>query len=139
VSEQRASIATPAALVLTGAALVIVGAFLPWVSAATLFGTLGRNGLESGGWGFITLVLGITAGLVGWRMQTMTAAYFWKLCLACAVVVGGIVIWLASIVNEQLAETSGASLGTGLWLTGLGAFFIAVGALRERRQQVELD
>src|SRR5687767_2421273 len=53
-------------IILAAGLLMVLGAFLPWVSATAAFiGTISRSGLDQGGDGVLTLILGGLTALLG--------------------------------------------------------------------------
>ena len=53
-------------LIVAGGALAVLGSFLPWLSVtAPLLGNVTRSGLDGGGDGIITLVIGAVLALLG--------------------------------------------------------------------------
>jgi hypothetical protein len=128
-------------LVLLGAGvLAVVGSFLPWITATAAFvGTLSRNGLDGGGDGLFTIVLGFVLGLLGIAMLAgsgRTGAARVGALLA-SLGLGYIAIVDIGSVNERIAEIDSsvvASLGMGLYAIALAAAMGIVGALLPGRQ-----
>lgn len=59
-------VAWGAIVTLVAGGLAIVGSFLPWITATAAFvGTISRSGIDGGGDGLLTIVLGIVVGLFG--------------------------------------------------------------------------
>jgi hypothetical protein len=125
-------------VVIAGGALVILGSFLPWISVNSAFGTIGRSGMDGGGDGVITLVLGVGIVVIGaTRFLGMVAPSgairFWPPLLA-----GIIAVALAVIegiyVSDRLAGTTSeyvsGSTGSGIWAIGIGGVLTALAAIR---------
>ena len=53
------------AVVALGGLLIAIGSFLPWISVSSAFGSLSRNGVEGGGDGVSTLIIGVLMVLLG--------------------------------------------------------------------------
>ncbi|MFN2526935.1 MAG: hypothetical protein ABR505_11845 [Actinomycetota bacterium] len=112
-----------------GGALIGVGSFLPWISLKTGFGSITKSGME-GGDGYITLVAGIVAGLVGVAaLSSKLGSGIALLPIIAALIAGAIgLINLVDIQGrvEEFNVTAG-QFGAGSLGSGLGA--ILVGSL----------
>lgn len=131
---------TPALVILAGGALGVVGSFLPWITATVaLAGTIERNGIDGGGDGIFTLIAGglvILAGIA--RLAGSGSVNATRLL---SVVGGAAMVGLAVIdygsVADRVAEINGdyavASVGTGIYVVGLGGILAMVGGLLSGR------
>lgn len=141
VGEQVASPAFKAdgsVLALLGGLALIVGSFLPWITAtAPLVGSISKSGMDDGGDGTITLVLGIAvAALCLVRLlganTSMASAVLILLAGIGAAFIG--FIDLADIQERvssatEISSSISASAGAGLWAVIIGAIVSALGGL----------
>lgn len=120
--EQRQRLGALATTV--AGALIVVGSFMPWITASSGFGSLSRNGIDGGGDGIITLIVGVIALLVGLSMLAgITVAK------EAPFILGGIGILMTFIdyrsaadrVSEVDSQYVAASVGTGIWVLGVGS------------------
>jgi hypothetical protein len=120
-----------ALFVVLGGAVVILGSFLPWASVTTVFGTIGRTGME-GGDGVITLLLGLS--IVGCGITAATNPKFWW---RVPVLLGAAVAAFAWFEYRDIAAKLAAlapnpyvamSTGAGIWVLHVGALVTVCGA-----------
>lgn len=117
--------------VLVGAALLVIGALLPWATISGPFFNFSANGVE--GDGVFTLV----AGLVVAAIITLGKAR--RGAAVASLIIGGLagmltVFTMANVSNAideaEATEFAGvASVGVGLWLTGVAAVVVLVGSI----------
>ncbi|MFC0864943.1 hypothetical protein ACFHYQ_21860 [Sphaerimonospora cavernae] len=125
-------------LTLLGGGLVAVGSFLPWITiTAPILGTVSRNGIDGGGDGVVTLVLGSILFAIGLaRVTASVPGWLQRLPIAFGALAGVIALADFGSVNEKLAEISpsssayvAASVGSGLYMVAIGAVFATIGGL----------
>ena len=114
-------------MILVAGVLAILGSFLPWIQAtAPLVGTISRTGLDGGGDGIISIVLGIVMALFaiailarsGRRNVARVGA------LICAVALGALAYFDIADVNSRIAGLDvnvNGSIGAGLIVVALAA------------------
>jgi hypothetical protein len=123
-------------LILVAGVLAILGSFLPWITATAAFiGTITRNGIDGGGDGVFTIVLGIVIALMGIAIlaRSGSARTARVGTVICAVALG----WVVSTdygsvqgrVKDITSDTAIASVGMGLIVIGLAAVLAVVGAV----------
>jgi hypothetical protein len=136
---------TTVAVALLGSFVAIIGTFLPWIQATdpTEGTTLTKAGIE-GHYAMLVVALAVVAAGASVLM-------FWRRSAAVAialVVLGGAQVGLEIFVGANLArgvvqlEAAGAdaSLGVGLYLSGLGsAGIVAAGLLAWATRSQELS
>ena len=92
-----------------GGLLIAVGSFLPWITATAAFvGSVSVSGLDGGGDGIITLIVGIAvivfAVVVLVGNQTGTA---WDIPIALGgLIAGGVAIVNLAEVNDRVTEAN---------------------------------
>lgn len=129
-------------VILAGGALVVIGSFLPWISVNSAFGTLGRSGMDGGGDGVITLVLGVGIVVIGaTRFLGMVAPSgvirFWPPLLAGIIAVALAIIegmYVSDRLQGTTSEYVSGSTGAGIWAIGVGGVLTALAAIRGRTQ-----
>lgn len=120
-----------------GGAVIVGGSMLPWMTMTAPFvGTISKNGLDSGGDGIITLILGSIAFCVGaarfvspipWIVQAVPAAL--------GAITGLLMAFDLNDVIERVSKaTSGtpmlsASVGVGIYASIIGALLTIAGGL----------
>lgn len=121
---------SPVALI--GGVMIVAGAFLPWKS----LGMISRSGVDGGGDGVITALLGLlvvlaaAAPLQGWRRLV---------CLLCGGLAAAVGVMDLVEVQRQIDSLEGnpfqcaLSVGYGLYATIAGGVFAVVGVLAARR------
>ena len=128
-------------LALVGGGLVALGSFLPWITATAAFlGTISRNGIDGGGDGIWTIVIGVIVviGVVGGLSSPGAVG-----AARAAAVVGGIAAVVVGFldmsdvqgrVNTIANGSSGAiaSVGMGIYVVMLGGALAVVGGLVAR-------
>lgn len=142
---------TPTIMILIGAGLTALGSFLPWLTATAPFvGTISTSGLDQGGDGVITLVLGIVLALTGFALlqrREPTRRLAW---LTVAAGLGAAGVAAIDLLNVQVraamlktdlelsqnmfADSVTISAGMGLYAIMLGGFLaLAAGAMVLKR------
>lgn len=120
------------ALALIGGAMIVAGAFMPWKS----LGMISRSGVDAGGDGVVTALLGLlavlaaTAPLRGWRSVV---------CLLCGTVAALVGVVDIIAVQRQIDELAGGpfggamQVGYGLYATVAGGVLTAIGVATAKR------
>jgi hypothetical protein len=134
-----------------GGLLIVFGSFLPWLTAtAPLIGTINVNGMQGGGDGVFTLVLGVITILIGVTRLTATnmPALLWRSSIVTGVITGAVAIYDYNSVQDRIAKmttaakaTSGlpfdipviANVGTGIWALFVGAALAILGGMLIRK------
>lgn len=117
-------------IIMIGGVLGAVGSFMPWVTVKTAFGSVSRNGVEGGGDGIITLVLGIALAVLGYRLLAAPSVPSWDV-VAVAGVLAAFGVFEFFSVQERIADSASefavADVGTGIYaiLVGAGVAFVA--------------
>jgi hypothetical protein len=131
-----------ATMTLLGGVLIVVGSFLPWLTAtAPLVGTISRNGMEGGGDGIFTLILGVITILIGVTQLTATNM---PTLLQRSPIITGAITGIVAVINyldvqqriEDVREESeliAASVGAGIWTLVVGAVLAIVGGVLVRK------
>jgi hypothetical protein len=130
-----------AALVLIGGGLILLGSFLPWVTASAPFvGTVSRSGMDGGGDGVVTLILGAITLLIG--IARITRSDLPRYVQRSAIVTGVIAAVVVGIdystledrirAATQATNLISASIGVGVWTVFVGAAFAVAGGLSLR-------
>jgi hypothetical protein len=131
-----------ATMTLLGGVLIVVGSFLPWLTAtAPLVGTISRNGMEGGGDGIFTLILGVITILIGVTQFTATNM---PTLLQRSPIITGAITGIVAVINyldvqqriEDVREESeliAASVGAGIWTLVVGAVLAIVGGVLVRK------
>ena len=144
-ADQRATIGPPnrdgnTAALMVGGALISIGSFLPWVTAYTGFGSIGRSGIEGGGDGVITLIAGLGILILGssrfFGYSQPTAWRFAPPLLAGLITLAIVIVDYLGIeerVRSIEAEGGGASVGMGLYAVGIGAAATILAAWANRK------
>lgn len=120
-----------ALFVVLGGAVVILGSFLPWATVTTVFGTIGRTGME-GGDGVLTLLLGLS--IVGCGISAATAAKFWwRIPVLLGAAVAAFAWFEYQNIASKLATVASnpyvtSSIGAGIWVLHVGALVTVCGA-----------
>lgn len=119
---------------LVAAGLALVGAFLPWVTIATVFGSLSRNGMD--GDGRASAAAGIAVGLIALMMLDGKIR---SSAPAVVVVVVSAAIFVVGLVDArdvagrftdlQATGVGDAQVGVGLWVTCLAGLVGIAGGL----------
>ena len=122
--------------------LMALGSFLPWISITTPLFSANRNGMEMGGDGIITLVLGIATALIGFaHLGYFEIPRF----LQPSTIITGLICGFIFVVDydelnnriDRIAEESGrfgsANVGAGLWTIAVGAVLAIVAGIILRR------
>jgi hypothetical protein len=124
---------------LASAVLAVVAAFLPWITAATIFGNLSRSGVDGGGDGIVTAILGVVVAVVAFTTRRNESDRGAGIAIViCALIVVGISVYDLFSVNDRINDIDrryvDASVGIGLYLTivaGVGG--VVAGVLRTYR------
>jgi hypothetical protein len=114
---------------------MVIGSFLPWITASTIFGTLGRSGIDGGGDGLISAGLGIAAVAISVAL-TRNESLLGSRALTAVGVLGATVVILA--VNDiasrfESFDLAVPAVGIGLWVVGAGALLTGVTGLEGLR------
>lgn len=110
--------------------LIVVGSFLTWASITTVDGTFTRTGVDYGGPGNITLVVGIV--LIALSLSNSTRFVIVVGALACVVAVGVGIQDAQTMARRAPGVTVGAGLAT-VFVGALVGLLAAVGAKVYRR------
>jgi hypothetical protein len=129
-----ANIPWNAVMIVAGGAFAMLGSFLPWITATAAFvGTISRNGIDGGGDGLITIILGLAAAACGvdvYRRRTRVASIG---ALACGLGLVGIVALDIGSINDRIAdintESAFASVGMGIYVVALGGVLAILGGV----------
>ncbi len=112
----------------------MIAAILPWATLQTAFGSISRGGMDDGGDGIFTAILGIAGGIAaysGWRIVSAIAG-----------------LMIAGIGYLDIRDVSGitdedsaiVTVGPGLYLTVLAGvvMFLASTASRQKPERHDL-
>ena len=133
-------------LVVIGGGLAVLGSFLPWISmTAPLVGSVTKSGIEGGGDGIVTLVVGLVVALLGVALVARSGSTPRAVLgtVLTSVVLGGLAFYDMADVNTPavLAHTQlilednpftdavNISTGMGLYVILVGAVLGFVGAI----------
>jgi hypothetical protein len=134
-----------------GGLLIVFGSFLPWLTAtAPLIGTVNVSGMQGGGDGVFTLVLGVLTILIGVTRLTATnmPALLWRSSIVTGVITGAVAIYGYISVQERITEMKTAAkaagdlpfdipvianVGTGIWALFVGAALAILGGVLIRK------
>jgi hypothetical protein len=134
-----------------GGLLIVFGSFLPWLTATAPFiGTINVNGMQGGGDGVITLVLGVITILIAATQLTATKmpALLWRSSIITGVITGAVAIYDYNAVQQRITELKtavkatgelsfdipvAASVGTGIWALFIGAALAILGGILVRK------
>ena len=134
-----------------GGLLIVFGSFLPWLTATAPFiGTINVNGMQGGGDGVITLVLGVITILIAATQLTATKmpALLWRSSIITGVITGAVAIYDYNAVQQRITELKtavkatgelsfdipvAASAGTGIWALFIGAVLAILGGILVRK------
>ena len=139
-------------IIVIGGSLAALGSFLPWLSAsAPLVGTVTKSGLDGGGDGIITLILGVILALAGVAHVAQAgparvaaaAAFFVSLGLGLIAFKGLADVSVRetlmrvqlALEDNMFADAVSVSAGMGLYVVIIGAVFGVVGAVVALRTQ----
>ena len=121
---------------LVGSTCAIVGTFLPWIEATdpSSGGTLTKAGIDGHYAMLVDLLAVIVAGIGGFVLLRRTASAAVALTITMlALAQLGLVIFVGSNLARGVVELQAvgavASLGLGIYLTGLGAVVAMVGGI----------
>jgi len=115
--------------VVGGAALIVLGSLLPWLTVSSVDGSWQAfSGVQGGGDGWITLVLGLGIGALA-VIGREGASEFNRVALGLLSLVALLVFWInlgrvgaaASAFDRQAFGYATASVSVGLWLIAIGA------------------
>jgi hypothetical protein len=124
---------------LAAAALAVVAAFLPWITAATIFGDVSRSGIDGGGDGVVTAILGVVVAVVAITTRRSKGDRGSGIAIViCALIIVGISVYDYFSVNDRINDIDrryvDASVGIGLYLTiAAGVAGVVAGVLRTYR------
>lgn len=120
---------TFAAITVGGGALAAAGSFMPWLTATVSFlgTTISRSGLDGGGDGVITLIVGVVVAAVGVaRLTTVLPSWVARTPIVLGALLAAIAVMDLSSVADRAAANSSPLL---IVSTGAGLYVILVGAL----------
>jgi hypothetical protein len=134
VSDERAGVSVAGAAVLLGGIGVVVGSFLPWITVSSAFTTVSRSGIDGGGDGVITLVIGALIAVCGVFLATgRKAVAAWAAGLVLGLAAAGIGILDAADVQERIegvgSAAAMASTGAGLYVVIVGGVLAALASV----------
>jgi uncharacterized membrane protein len=125
-----------ALVTMLGGLLVGVGSFLPWLTIMAPFvGTLSRSGLDGGGDGVFTLVVGVAALGIGLaRFATPLRPLIQRAPILAGLLALGIAVLDLVNVNDKISSIGTspyvhAYVGSGLYLLVVGALVTVAGGL----------
>jgi hypothetical protein len=124
---------------LGAAALAVVAAFLPWITATTIFGSLSRSGVDGGGDGIVTAILGAVVAIVAFVTRRNESDRGSGIAIVlCSLIVVAISVYDLFSVNDRINDIDrryvDASVGIGLYLTiAAGVGGVVAGVLRTYR------
>jgi len=125
-------------ILIAGGALIALGSFLPWTTVSAVFvGTVSSSGIQGGGDGIFTVVLGIALVLIGVMVAVGSRNSKGLSIVAGLLTVPTLLIAILDYseahdrVTHLTAETSlaTASVGAGLWTVIVGTALAILGAL----------
>jgi hypothetical protein len=119
--------------------LAVVAAFLPWITAATIFGHLSRSGVDGGGDGIVTAILGVVVAIVAITTRRNNGDRGAGIAIViCSLIVVAISAYDFFSVNDRINDIDrryvDAAVGIGLYLTiAAGVAGVVAGVLRTYR------
>jgi hypothetical protein len=117
---------------IVGGGLIAAGSFLPWISAATVFGTITQSGMD--GDGMFTFAAGVAMGIVGGLLLSGNRTSRFAIVVVWSAIVLTTLVWIVDfqdIRNKiELVDSAFASgsVGYGIWLIAVGAVVSVAGA-----------
>ena len=122
--------------VVVGGLLVAAGSLLPWATVSTLLGSVSISGIDAGGDGVFTLVIGTVVAGVGGLIATegWTLNRGVRLVLWVAVGMAG-AVWVVEFIDTwdrvSLFDDTFilGSIGLGLWTVATGLVVVTIGLL----------
>ena len=124
---------------LLASGLTVVAAFLPWITAVTVFGDVSRSGVDGGGDGVMTGLLGLAVALIALTTRNHDSDRGAGIAIiVCALIVVAISVYDLVSVNDRISDIDrryvDASVGIGLYLTiAAGISGVVAGVLRTNR------
>jgi hypothetical protein len=126
-------------LLIAGGLALVIGAFLPWVTiSAPFIGTLSKSGID-GGDGWITLALGATLAVFGFRVLKDQGTLPFAAGLVVAGIAGAMTLFEMTDVSNRISDVrdaadgmTSAHIGVGLWLSAAGVVAAVVAVLQSR-------
>jgi amino acid transporter len=129
-------------LVMAGGVIVAAGSLMPWVSTATILGSINRSawqlgsGLSDDGTGPLLLILGLLIASVGWAMLGGRARRYGS--KRTAIVIEVILLLLLILIFKPLIDFANqggtkftvGSIGIGYWISVVGTFVALVGSIK---------
>jgi hypothetical protein len=120
----------------------IIAAFLPWITvSAPFYGSISRSGIDNGGDGTITAVLGLVVVIVALTCRRFSDRVVGIVVICLGVAVGAIGAWDWHNLNDKIhlatsqSNLIAASVGVGLYVTIAAAIAAVVaGVLRMERR-----
>ena len=98
------------------AAFIAASAFLPWLTRAG--GAVSKNGFDGGRDGILSLLLALVLAAVGVAIG-LRQGYIWAPILAALIALACVGVFL--IDSDHVTNQRHASIGYGLWVTGVAA------------------
>ncbi|MHB8513513.1 MAG: hypothetical protein ACYDCC_15255 [Actinomycetota bacterium] len=132
-------------IALIGGLLIALGSFLPWVEAHAGLFSISKSGIDGGGDGVFTLIIGIVTVMIGIARLTGRSLprFLQRSSVVTGLAAGGIAIanWVDLSSRVQTASTVSngivnAVIGAGLWTILIGAVLAFFGGLGLRRNEV---
>src|SRR4051812_45902862 len=124
---------------MAAAVLAVVAAFLPWITASTIFGNVSRSGVDGGGDGIVTAILGAAVAIVAISTRRHDGDRGAGIAIViCSLIVVAISVYDLFSVNDRINDIDrryvDASVGVGLYLTVVaGIAGVVAGVLRTYR------
>jgi hypothetical protein len=119
-----------------GAVLIVIGSFLPWAVVRTGFGQISKAGTE--GDGVFTLIGGLVIGFLAFLFYSQGKSTGIPIGIL-ALLAGAVAVLDAVDVQSKFAavnnEFAQGSIGTGLYITILGAVAALLGAFNIYRRR----
>jgi len=120
----------PEVLVIVGGSLAAIGALLPWASITTGLGTFSVAGMDApNSDAVLILILGVATAVP----SSWVPWHPWQGGVP-NVIAGALLIGLAlfgAISLRPLSATATLSIGSGLWIVGIGGVLAMLGGLGE--------
>lgn len=119
-------------------ALAVAAALLPWVTASTIFGSFSRNGIDGGGDGLVTGLLGVVVAVLALGTRRNAGGRGVGIAIAaCSLIIVAVSAYDFFSVNDRVndidRQLGEAGVGIGLYLTILaGMAGVAAGVFRVR-------
>jgi hypothetical protein len=128
-----------------GGGLISIGSFMPWVTASTVFGTLTRSGLDDGGDGIFTIIIGVAVALIGGLIVSGRADTRGTKPGVLFLLTIFVVVWVADFndIRERIdfldSEFAYGGIGMGMWVMVIGGIVALVGVFSLQTSAVAPD